>query len=439
MSTVIKVENLSKQYRLGTVGVSTFKEDTQRLIARLKRKEDPFLALGSENDRTIIDNSRFVWSLKDLNFEVQQGDILGVIGRNGAGKSTLLKILSKVTAPTTGSVKIKGRIASLLEVGTGFHPELTGRENIYLNGAILGMRKHEISRKLDEIIAFAGVEKYVDTPVKRYSSGMYVRLAFAVAAHLENEILIVDEVLAVGDAEFQKKCLNKMDEISSKNGRTIILVSHILPSIKALCNRTLLLQNGILTFNGNVNETIDKYLNNFINTESFNPEHEKVVLKKVIISNQDREINFLEYGDDLYVELYFSARQKIFKPKFWLNIESKYGPVYGANGIIDGNYPDFIEGEFKLKYTFQNIRLLPQDYTIHFGARDEDVNEMLMTSIVIGGFSLVSSISILGFDQNSDVFSSGSTPLLRDYELSINDSHNFSFNPNSIKLNKNVK
>jgi len=205
MSTVIKVENLSKQYRLGLVGASTFKEDTQRWWAKMRGKEDPFEKFGVENDRTIYDDSKFVWSLKDINFEVNQGDVLGVIGRNGAGKSTLLKILSKVTAPTTGSIKVKGRIASLLEVGTGFHPELTGRENIYLNGAILGMRKHEISRKLDEIIAFAGVEKYIDTPVKRYSSGMYVRLAFAVAAHLESEILILDEVLAVGDAEFQKK------------------------------------------------------------------------------------------------------------------------------------------------------------------------------------------------------------------------------------------
>ena len=205
MNTVIRVENLSKQYRLGLVGTSTFKEDTKRWWARIQGKEDPFLKFGIENDRNIKLDNNFVWSLKDINFDVNQGDVVGVIGRNGAGKSTLLKILSKVTAPTTGSIKIKGRIASLLEVGTGFHPELTGKENIYLNGAILGMRKYEITRKLDEIISFAGVEKYVETPVKRYSSGMYVRLAFAVAAHLESEILIVDEVLAVGDAEFQQK------------------------------------------------------------------------------------------------------------------------------------------------------------------------------------------------------------------------------------------
>ncbi len=260
MSSVIKVENLSKQYRLGLVGASTIKEDAQRWWAKMRGKEDPFLELGAENDRTISDASKFIWSLKDINFDVQQGDVLGVIGRNGAGKSTLLKILSKVTAPTTGAVKIKGRIASLLEVGTGFHPELTGRENIYLNGAILGMRKHEITRKLDEIIAFAGVEKYVDTPVKRYSSGMYVRLAFAVAAHLENEILIIDEVLAVGDAEFQKKCLGKMGEVSKGQGRTVLFVSHNMAAVKSLCNKGLFLSNGKFSFMGTQIETIDKYI-----------------------------------------------------------------------------------------------------------------------------------------------------------------------------------
>jgi lipopolysaccharide transport system ATP-binding protein len=260
MSTVIKVENLSKQYRLGLVGASTFKEDTQRWWARIRGKEDPFLNIGTENDRTLKDDSKFVWSLKDINFEVEQGDVLGVIGRNGAGKSTLLKILSKVTAPTTGSVKVKGRIASLLEVGTGFHPELTGKENIYLNGAILGMRKHEITRKLDEIITFAGVEKYVDTPVKRYSSGMYVRLAFAVAAHLENEILIIDEVLAVGDAEFQKKCLGKIGDVSKSDGRTILFVSHNMAAVKSLCNKGLFLKNGNFSFMGSQIETIDNYI-----------------------------------------------------------------------------------------------------------------------------------------------------------------------------------
>ena len=259
MSTVIKVENLSKQYRLGLVGSGTFKEDTKKWWAKFRGKENPYASLGEENNRSVKGGSDYVWSLKDINFEVQQGDVLGVIGKNGAGKSTLLKILSKVTAPTTGSIKAKGRIASLLEVGTGFHPELTGRENIYLNGAILGMRKHEITRKLEEIIVFAGVERYIDTPVKRYSSGMYVRLAFAVAAHLESEILIIDEVLAVGDAEFQKKCLGKMGDISKSDGRTILFVSHNMPSMSTLCNRSILLENGKVTMDASVSECISGY------------------------------------------------------------------------------------------------------------------------------------------------------------------------------------
>lgn len=256
----ISVENISKQYRLGEVSTGTLSHDINRWWAKLRGKEDPFLKVGEANDRASKGTSDFVWSLKDVNFDVQQGEVLGIIGRNGAGKSTLLKILSKVTQPTTGNIKVKGRIASLLEVGTGFHPELTGRENIFLNGAILGMTKSEIKRKFDEIVDFSGVERYVDTPVKRYSSGMYVRLAFAVAAHLEPEILIVDEVLAVGDAEFQKKCLGKMKDVSGE-GRTVLFVSHNLPSLKAICNRGVLLKNGRVEFAGDINNSIEVYNN----------------------------------------------------------------------------------------------------------------------------------------------------------------------------------
>ena len=245
MPAVIKVENLSKQYRLGDVGTGTLRDDFKRWRYRIMGKEDPFLKIGEENDRRKVSESDYVWALKDINFEVEQGDVVGIIGRNGAGKSTLLKILSRTTAPTTGSVKVKGRIASLLEVGTGFHGELSGRENIYLNGAIMGLRKWEIDKKLEEIIDFAGVEKYLDTPVKRYSSGMYVRLAFAVAAYLEPDILIVDEVLAVGDAEFQKKCLGKIKDVSQGQGRTVLFVSHNMGAIKTLCNTGILMKNGI--------------------------------------------------------------------------------------------------------------------------------------------------------------------------------------------------
>jgi lipopolysaccharide transport system ATP-binding protein len=259
-SIAIQVENLSKAYQLGQIGTGTISRDLERfIVTKVLRKEDPFLKIGQTNDRTVKGESDIVWSLKDISFEINKGDAVGIVGKNGAGKSTLLKLLSRVTSPTTGSIKVKGRIASLLEVGTGFHPELSGRENIYLNGAILGMRKAEIKRKFDEIVDFAGVERYIDTPVKRYSSGMYVRLAFAVAAHLESEILIVDEVLAVGDAEFQKKCLGKMGDISKGEGRTVLFVSHNMAAVKSLCNKGILLKNGIKTFDGLSIDTINEY------------------------------------------------------------------------------------------------------------------------------------------------------------------------------------
>ncbi len=257
--TVIKAENVSKQYRLGQVGTGTLSHDLKRWWALTRGKEDPYLKVGEANDRTKKATSDYSWALKDINFEISRGDTLGIIGKNGAGKSTLLKLLSRVTSPTTGQIKIKGRIASLLEVGTGFHPELTGRENIYLNGAILGMTKREITSKFDEIVNFAGVERYIDTPVKRYSSGMYVRLAFGVAAHLEPEILIVDEVLAVGDAEFQKKCLGKMGDVAS-HGRTIIFVSHNMQAVQSLCKTALYLKAGEVVDVGRTDKVINNYL-----------------------------------------------------------------------------------------------------------------------------------------------------------------------------------
>lgn len=257
---VIKAEDISKQYRLGVVGTGTVRDDLKRWWFNVRGKEDPFLKIGESNDRSSKGESDYVWSLQHINFEINQGDSVGIIGRNGAGKSTLLKILSQVTLPTTGKIYTKGRIASLLEVGTGFHPEMTGRENIYLNGAILGMRKHEITRKFDEIVAFSGVERYIDTPVKRYSSGMYVRLAFAVAAHLESEILIVDEVLAVGDADFQKKCLGKMNEVSKGEGRTVLFVSHNMAAVKSLCTKGIVLENGLLAYSGPSEQAVSYYL-----------------------------------------------------------------------------------------------------------------------------------------------------------------------------------
>ena len=262
MQPVIRFENVGKLYRLGTVGTGTLSHDLRRWwITSVMRREDPYLKIGETNDRSSKGHSDYVYALRDINLEVNEGDVLGIIGKNGAGKSTLLKLLSRVTAPTTGKIYTRGRIASLLEVGTGFHPELTGRENIYMNGCILGMKRHEIDKKLDEIVDFSGCERYIDTPVKRYSSGMMVRLGFAVAAHLDPEILVVDEVLAVGDAEFQKKAIGKMQDVSKGQGRTVLFVSHNMTAVKNLCLNGIVLDNGTTAFSGKIDSVIDYYLN----------------------------------------------------------------------------------------------------------------------------------------------------------------------------------
>jgi lipopolysaccharide transport system ATP-binding protein len=301
MSTVIKVENISKQYRLGDVGTGSLSHDLNRTWHRIRGKEDPYLKIGEVNDRTVKGSSEYVWALQDINFEVKLGEVLGIIGRNGAGKSTLLKILSRTTTPTTGQIKIKGRVASLLEVGTGFHPELSGRENIFLNGAILGMTRQEIKSKFDEIVDFSGVERYIDTPVKRYSSGMYVRLAFGVAAHLEPEILIVDEVLAVGDVEFQKKALGKMKDVSQKGGRTVLFVSHNMAAVKSLCNKAVVLQNGVTLYEGEVNLAISKHLmgvTEFQNKRAFVSEHENDIFQLIEIEVRVKDSTILQSPDE---------------------------------------------------------------------------------------------------------------------------------------------
>jgi lipopolysaccharide transport system ATP-binding protein len=313
---VIKVENLSKQYRLGGYGSGTLTDDLKRFWAKIRGKEDPFLLVGESNDRAAASDSQYVWALRNIDFEVKQGEVLGLIGRNGAGKSTLLKILSKVTGPTLGTVKLKGRTGSMLEVGTGFHPELTGRENIFLNGTIMGMTKKEVARKLDDIVDFAGVARYLETPVKRYSSGMVVRLAFAVAAHLEPEILLVDEVLAVGDAEFQKKCLGKMGEVS-KEGRTILFVSHNLGSVRRLCTRGLLLVNGEMICDTDIETALEMYLAGSGGDESdsnnravFEPNSQLVQLLEVYIENEAGESkNTYYYDEKIFVYVKYAVRE----------------------------------------------------------------------------------------------------------------------------------
>jgi len=296
--SVISIENVSKQYRLGIIGTGTISHDLNRWWHLIRGREDPYLQIGEKNDRQQKASGKYVWALKDISFDVNRGDVIGIIGKNGAGKSTLLKILSRVTTPTTGMVKIKGRIASLLEVGTGFHPELTGRENIYMNGAIMGMSKKEISGKLDEIISFSGIEKYVDTPTKRYSSGMTVRLGFAVAAHLDPEILVVDEVLAVGDADFQRKAIGKMQDVSANEGRTVLFVSHNMTAVKNLCNTGIVLSNGIVKYTGLVNDAVDYYLTEEIirgiDNKSWTfddaPGNDKIKIKNAFIRHEGKKL-----------------------------------------------------------------------------------------------------------------------------------------------------
>ncbi|CAM3732879.1 polysaccharide/polyol phosphate ABC transporter ATPase [Flavobacterium saliperosum S13] len=332
---ILKVENISKQYRLGTIGTGTLSHDLNRWWHAVRGKENPYLKVGEANDRSSKGNSDYVWALQDINFEVQRGEVLGIIGKNGAGKSTLLKILSKVTAPTTGVIKSRGRIASLLEVGTGFNPELTGRENIYLNGAILGMTKKEIASKLDDIIEFSGCERYIDTPTKRYSSGMTVRLAFAVAAFLEPEILVVDEVLAVGDAEFQKKAIGKMQDISRSEGRTVLFVSHNMAAVKSLCTKGIVLEHGKVIFNGDSEEAVNFYLTN-----------ESRKIKEDLLEREDRR------GSG---ELRFSSVEL-------LNYEGQ-----NVKELLSGHYAKF-------RFYFETIKEISAENLV-FGVVFRDTNE----------------------------------------------------------------
>jgi lipopolysaccharide transport system ATP-binding protein len=370
MSVVIKVENLYKQYRLGEVGTGSMRDDFIRWRYKIMGKEDPFLTVGDENDRTVKSTSKYVWALKDINFEVKQGEILGIIGRNGAGKSTLLKILSRTTGPTKGSVRMKGRIASLLEVGTGFHGELSGRENIFLNGAIMGMHKAEIKRKLDEIIDFAGVEKYIDTPVKRYSSGMYVRLAFGVAAHLEPDIMIVDEVLAVGDAEFQKKAIGKMKDVSANSGRTVLFVSHNMTSIQNLCQNAMLLINGSIKEIGETGNIISKYFAlNKKKSVILSEIKERTGNGKLTFTNgrikiSNSDLNYVvDTFSDVIIELEFVTEKidQIKDIRIDIGINNKEGDrIAWLSSDTIGHSPDLSKG--KIKFCINHFPIAPGDY-----------------------------------------------------------------------------
>lgn len=372
MTTVISVENLSKTYRLGQIGTGTFTHDLAVWWAKVRGKPNPLLKIG-ETDHGNRDGEE-LWALKDVSFTVEQGEVLGIIGKNGAGKSTLLKILSRVTAPTSGKVKVKGRIASLLEVGTGFHPELTGRENVYLNGAILGMTRQEVTRKFDEIVDFAGVEKFIDTPVKRYSSGMYVRLAFAVAAHLDPEILVVDEVLAVGDAEFQKKCLGKMGEVAHE-GRTVLFVSHNMAAIQTLCNESLLFSRGCLIEYGQTHSVITNYLSDTSSGFVFDTANSGTWVQNIVLQNNvQKDADVFQTGDRVVIKARISASKKITRFYFGIDLFDEWeNLVFAFHSKETGLVVDKkIDSDFNIEIDIPSLFLLPGKYHLRLILVDRD-------------------------------------------------------------------
>jgi lipopolysaccharide transport system ATP-binding protein len=392
---ILKAENISKQYRLGTVGTGTLSHDLNRWWHQIRGKEDPYLKIGDTNDRSTKGTSEYVWALQDINFEVERGEVLGIIGKNGAGKSTLLKILSKVTAPTTGSIKSRGRIASLLEVGTGFNPELTGKENIFLNGAILGMTKKEIASKLDEIVEFSGCERYIDTPVKRYSSGMTVRLAFAVAAFLEPEILVIDEVLAVGDAEFQKKAIGKMQDISREGGRTVLFVSHNMAAVKSLCTWGIVMENGKVAFEGGIDESVDLYLNanqGIDDSQLFNPgffdftintnkKYKEGGILNVAIFCDGKRTNSLLTGKKVEFHFTYSNTVKYQEPVLGIVIkDDEDSPILGLNNRNTGDSLKQKEKEGVIILSFPVFRLIKSKsykVDIYFGDQENNVDTII--------------------------------------------------------------
>ena len=358
--TAIEFNNIGKQYRLGVVSTRTLTHDLNRWWqTAVLRKEDPYLKIGETNDRSSRGESEYVWALKDINFKVEQGDVVGIIGRNGAGKSTLLKLLSRVTGPTVGEIRARGRIGALLEVGTGFHPEMTGRENIYLNGAILGMTKAEITRKLDEIVDFSGCERYIDTPVKRYSSGMMVRLGFAVAAHLDPEILVVDEVLAVGDAEFQKKAIGKMQDVSKGEGRTVLFVSHNMAAVRNLCKTGIVLHNGTIHYTGTVDDAIDRYLN--LKTYSDDNDiisnikvlHPGLSITKILINGTSNSKSILKNGNESLDVLIEGVAHKVANADACLIFRNSDGAALARFSFCDKRGLLNLEGDFSLSAKIQ--------------------------------------------------------------------------------------
>jgi lipopolysaccharide transport system ATP-binding protein len=414
----IAIENLGKRY---TIGQQRAKGDGMRhAIEGAVRAPLTWLRSVRQNKKP---RQVDFWALKDVSFQIKQGEVVGIIGRNGAGKSTLLKILSRITLPTEGRIRIQGRVSSLLEVGTGFHQELTGRENIFLNGAILGMRRAEIIRKFDEIVAFSEIEEFLDTPVKRYSSGMYVRLAFAVAAHLEPDILIVDEVLAVGDATFQKKCLGKMGSFA-RSGRTVLFVSHNMEAVRSLCERGVWLKDGRLQKDGKADEIVEAYFNSMSKEPAVscaNPDY-GLIIKNVALKN-DRGENSSRFrpGEDLVVEINYNAQKRLERPYVVIGVQGINGSCFTANMLLDGHQPEVLAGTGNLACRFKSLPLFPQSYSVKVSVRTKNGNDMIIPYQEVACFSVVGNLAEYGYKGEFLSRASNSTSVVVPYEWRLPD------------------
>jgi lipopolysaccharide transport system ATP-binding protein len=413
----ITIENLGKRYTISHQRANG--DGLRHAMEGAIRNPLAWLRSGRQQKLQRID----FWALKDVSFQVNQGEVVGIIGRNGAGKSTLLKILSRITVPSRGRIRIDGRVASLLEVGTGFHEELTGRENIFLNGAILGMSRAEIIRKFDEIVEFSEIEAFLDTPVKRYSSGMYVRLAFAVAAHLEPEILIVDEVLAVGDIAFQKKCLGKMESFV-QNGRTVLFVSHNMEAIRTLCQRGIWLKNGGLHKDGRAHEIVEDYFNDTSSELSFscqNPDYGLIVQKVVLKNDRGEESSQFRPGEDLIVEISFDAQKRLVQPYVVLGVQGINGSCFTANMLLDGHRPASLDGTCKLACRFKSLPLLPQSYAVKMSVRTRNGNDRIVNYQEVAYFNVVGDLTEYGYKGEFLSRASNSTSVVVPYEWHLPD------------------
>jgi lipopolysaccharide transport system ATP-binding protein len=414
---VISIENLGKRYAIGRERANG--DGLRHAIEGAMRAPIAWFRSRWQKKLKEVD----FWALKNFSAQIKPGEVVGIIGRNGAGKSTLLKLLSRITVPTEGRICIEGRIASLLEVGTGFHPELTGRENVFLNGAILGMTRAEIIRKFDEIVEFSEIAEFLDTPVKRYSSGMYVRLAFSVAAHLEPEILIVDEVLAVGDTSFQKKCLEKIRSFAA-SGRTVLYVSHNLDSMRSLCKRAIWIKDGRLQQDGPVDEVFESYLNSIAieSTRSCANHEYGLTIQKVELKNYEGErSDVFRPGENLIVDISYAAQKRIERPFIAVGVLGINGSCFASNMLLDGQTPDYLEGEGRIRCTFKSIPLLPQDYTVKMSIRASTVTDMIVPYKEVAYFKVQGDLGEYGYQGEYATWASHATPVVVPYEWELPD------------------